>query len=403
MNGTKRRFVNQTTVFGASGKSKTQFFRLASKTKPLRVTLVWTDAIGPTVGNSFVNDLDLEVTTGGVIYKGNVFANGRSIGGGTADPANNVESVFLPKGRTGTVRVRVVAKNIAGDGVPGNADTTDQDYALVISNVGAPVKKSPLLVDAGFKLTTADHDGHLDPGDTFSIVQKLKNVGSKASTSIAGRLSSSQVKTTTARATWKPIKPGKTRASKAFKGKIKTSVRCGSNVRLTIKATSKDESLTFSPILPTGLPGTAVTTFTSTDVPKAIPDNLATGVTSTLVVPGAGVVSDLDVQIGQITHTFTGDLTIDLTSPSGTTVRLFNRHGGSGDNLTNTVFDDSAATAISAGVAPFTGSFRPFQPLSAFDHNPLGGTWKLKVVDNAGDDTGTLSGWSLDVKKYSCP
>ena len=54
--------------------------------------------------------------------------------GGTADPRNNLESVYLPAGTGGSFAVRVTATNIAGDGVPGNADTTDQDYALVVSN-----------------------------------------------------------------------------------------------------------------------------------------------------------------------------------------------------------------------------------------------------------------------------
>lgn len=34
-------------------------------------------------------------------------------------------------------------------------------------------------------------------------------------------------------------------------------------------------------------------------------------------------------------------------------------HGSSGNNYTNTVFDDEAASLITAGTAPFSGSFRP--------------------------------------------
>ena len=59
-------------------------------------------------------------------------------------------------------------------------------------------------------------------------------------------------------------------------------------------------------------------------------------------------------------------------------MRLSNRNGGSGDNFTNTVFDDEAATAISPASRPFTGSFRPFQPLSAFDGQAIAGTWTLR-------------------------
>jgi subtilisin-like proprotein convertase family protein len=91
-----------------------------------------------------------------------------------------------------------------------------------------------------------------------------------------------------------------------------------------------------------------------------------------------------------------------LISPGGKTVQLFNRHGGAGDNLTNTVFDDEAGTAIAAGTAPFTRSFRPVAPLSALDHARANGTWKLKIVDQAAIDTGTLNSWSLSLRRYVC-
>jgi hypothetical protein len=81
-----------------------------------------------------VNDLDLLVTVGTSIYRGNRFSGGRSVTGGAGDPRNNVENVYLPAGATGQFTVRIVARNIAGDGLPGNADITDQDYALVVSN-----------------------------------------------------------------------------------------------------------------------------------------------------------------------------------------------------------------------------------------------------------------------------
>ena len=70
--------------------------------KPFRVTLAWTDAPGSTTGNSYVNNLDLEVTVNGTTYKGNVFSGPNSIVGGTADVRNNAESVFLPAGAGGS-------------------------------------------------------------------------------------------------------------------------------------------------------------------------------------------------------------------------------------------------------------------------------------------------------------
>ncbi|RLC84177.1 MAG: peptidase S8, partial [Chloroflexi bacterium] len=132
--GVSRVAIDQSETFGASGEDYELEGTVANSAQPFRVTLAWTDAPGPTIGNAYVNNLDLEVTTGGQTYKGNVFSGAASTTGGTADPRNNVESVFLPAGQSGAFTVHIAATNIAGDGVPGNADTTDQDFALIIYN-----------------------------------------------------------------------------------------------------------------------------------------------------------------------------------------------------------------------------------------------------------------------------
>ena len=121
-------------MFTATGQSRTVTGTVSDTSRPFRVTLVWTDAPGSTVGNAFRNDLDLTVTVGGNTYKGNVFSGASSITGGSADTRNNVESVFLPAGTTGPFTVTVTAANINSDGVPNNASSLDQDFALVIYN-----------------------------------------------------------------------------------------------------------------------------------------------------------------------------------------------------------------------------------------------------------------------------
>jgi uncharacterized repeat protein (TIGR01451 family) len=126
--------ADQQHVFGSSGQVYELAGTVTDPTKPYRVTLAWTDPPGPTTGASYVNNLDLEVEIGGQTYKGNVFSGATSTAGGSADPRNNVESVFLPAGQSGLFTVRVIATNVAGDGVPGNADATDQDFALVVYN-----------------------------------------------------------------------------------------------------------------------------------------------------------------------------------------------------------------------------------------------------------------------------
>ncbi len=129
-----RLLVDQATVFGATGESYQMVGTIPDSSQPFRVTLAWSDAPGATTGASYVNNLDLEVEIGGQIYKGNVFTKSVSMVGGTADARNNVESVFLPAGTSGAFTVRVKATLVAGDGLPGNSDTTDQDFALIVTN-----------------------------------------------------------------------------------------------------------------------------------------------------------------------------------------------------------------------------------------------------------------------------
>lgn len=132
--GTPRSLVDQQIVFHDSGEEYLLSSAVHDMTKPLRVTLAWTDAPGSTTGGVSANDLDLEVLVDGRVYRGNVFAGAFSMPGGDFDTRNNVESVFLPAGVGISFTVRIIARTIAADGIPGTIDITDQDFALVISN-----------------------------------------------------------------------------------------------------------------------------------------------------------------------------------------------------------------------------------------------------------------------------
>jgi subtilisin-like proprotein convertase family protein len=119
-------------------------------------------------------------------------------------------------------------------------------------------------------------------------------------------------------------------------------------------------------------------TFNSIDVPKSIPDNNATGITSVLSVTGNGTVGSLSLSLN-ITHTFIGDLVVTLIAPDGTSFIVSNRAGGSADNIIITN-----------------------QAITAFNGHTAAGTWQLKVQDLAAVDVGTLNSWSLAIVG-SCP
>ncbi|WP_198553793.1 Ig-like domain-containing protein [Tenacibaculum sp. Bg11-29] len=107
-------------------------------------------------------------------------------------------------------------------------------------------------------------------------------------------------------------------------------------------------------------------------------------------------ITDVNVTLN-ITHSYDEDLRIRLTSPNGTSVSLSNLRGSSGNNYTNTIFDDSAANPIGSGVAPFTGTFRPETPLSNFIGENPNGNWTLTVFDIAGGDVGTIDNFSIEI------
>lgn len=110
-----------------------------------------------------------------------------------------------------------------------------------------------------------------------------------------------------------------------------------------------------------------------------IPDNTPAGVLSNITVSQTGSVGQLKVSI-DITHTYIGDLRIELVSPSGRGVTLYSQLGGSQDNLLVTY--DSAA---------------PLSPLSPLVGQPIQGDWSLRVADVARIDVGTLNKWSLEI------
>jgi hypothetical protein len=131
--------VDQSVTFDHSGETWTWEGAVADLGKPLRIVLAYTDAPGAIGTSPQVNDLNLAADVDGTVYLGNDFSGQWSTTGGSADPFNNYEAIFLPAGTEGSLEITVTGFNIAGDGVPDTGDGTDQDFALVCYNcVAAP-------------------------------------------------------------------------------------------------------------------------------------------------------------------------------------------------------------------------------------------------------------------------
>lgn len=142
------------------------------------------------------------------------------------------------------------------------------------------------------------------------------------------------------------------------------------------------------------------------------PDANSTGNSTSLSVsgvPAGAVVTGFSVNYN-MTHTWDGDMVVNLSAPNGNTINLVNHRGSSGDNFVNTVFSSDATTAISAGSAPFTGTFIPdgvygvgpsafisnVSDLASLYSTP-NGSWTLSGADLAGADYGAFTSWGLTI------
>ena len=112
-----------------------------------------------------------------------------------------------------------------------------------------------------------------------------------------------------------------------------------------------------------------------------------------------GVIEQIEVALS-LDHSAIGELNIWLVGPEGTRVDLARGVGGNGDNFTDTVFDDAASIAIDDpdAEAPYRGSFRPIEPLSAFHGINAAGSWTLFVQNMAPGAAGRLKDWSLSLE-----
>jgi aminopeptidase S len=101
----------------------------------------------------------------------------------------------------------------------------------------------------------------------------------------------------------------------------------------------------------------------------AIPDQSA--VESPITVTGVSGNAPTALSVGvNITHTYIGDLVVDVLAPDGSVYNVHNRSGGSTDTIATTYTVNASSEAAN-------------------------GTWRLRVRDAATQDTGTLTSWSL--------
>ena len=165
------------------------------------------------------------------------------------------------------------------------------------------------------------------------------------------------------------------------------------------------------PVAPAPPPLGTSTFFQFTDNPNLTLPTVGTA-TDTQVVAGAGsYLLDVDVFL-KLTHTWSSDFDLTITSPAGTIVTLTSNNGGSFDNVFNgTLFDDDANPL---GALPYTANnglttdhtyanlttatpLAPEEALAAFIGENPNGTWTFTYGDEVAGDGGNLAQWRLDL------
>jgi subtilisin-like proprotein convertase family protein len=186
-----------------------------------------------------------------------------------------------------------------------------------------------------------------------------------------------------------------------------SSLICGVDITLELTLnTSSHGSFVVPFVLRTGSPATVPLRFDVSAITN-IPD-VGTIESTNFVGAFSGPLKKVAVSLW-LTHPHDSDLNLSLVSPDGVIIDLSSGNGAGADFGTNcspdigrTTFDDSAATAITAGASPFKGTFRPETSLSALDNGTAIGNWRLRVTDNVGGSLGALRCWSLFLYPVEC-
>ncbi len=164
---------------------------------------------------------------------------------------------------------------------------------------------------------------------------------------------------------------------------------------MSIAAGPRVISSTMGPVIDGNLSGSAV------DVPQFIPaPGSANGSSITSVIPISGDpslnITSLEVTVSLV-YPRDGDLTLTLIGPGGQSVILYKKPGDTGQSFDSTTFSDSATESITAGTAPYTGTFQPLNPLSIFNGLQGVGNWSLVISGGIGPNGGILQSWSLAI------
>ncbi len=227
----------------------------------------------------------------------------------------------------------------------------------------------------------------VEPGETVEVDFQLFNGTPETLTGLVGsvNLTSPIAGVTLGDATvgWAPLEPEQTGASSdGFSLTVDGNVACGTKIPLTVKLEGNGRTAFQKADMLVGRLLGSEESFAGTGLPAPIRDKATTEVPAAIF--GEQWATGAKVQSARlkmkIAHSYVGDLTVSLKTPSGKQIPIV-QGAGSGDELS---FDGD----ISATVAEEVGQ----------------GTWNLVVQDKYEVDTGNVNDFSLTMTPalYRC-
>lgn len=226
----------------------------------------------------------------------------------------------------------------------------------------------------------------IEPGEQIELTPLLKNVSGHRLTNVRGRATSNsdQLQWREAIARWSAINNGATVASEQpLVFSLSEDTVCGSSFNINLQVTVGKESKNFTENFVVGRSMGEPQLYQAVGLPIAIPD--LTTVTAGLVIDDGLWQAETEIQKAQlkfvVRHSFIGDLTASLISPSGEVIEI-ERFSGRGRGAIQFDADLSAKLAGQIGR----------------------GEWKLQIADTRRADMGTIEDFVLILtpKQFVC-
>jgi hypothetical protein len=173
--------------------------------------------------------------------------------------------------------------------------------------------------------SNANDNNAIDPGERTYLTVRLSNPwrhAAKGATAVVARLSTSTPGVAIVRdtAVYAPIAAQGAVNGTPFVIQLAPSIACGQALRFTIETTSSLGTATTSFVLRVGRASGTDAPLEYTRVIAGglpIPDRTFFGVTDTLTITDDVEIADVSFRLDNLTHTFTGDLTVMLKAPNG--------------------------------------------------------------------------------------